>query len=248
MSESQPWVPFPKITTTVNHGKGKSVVSGVVTVTFNGANTVYVDTAAHHNDTAPALTYRDREWLASAHLSRQPDGTWTQSDPSVTYGVSQRGSIGYGKETPPTYRAAIIAALCATVADVWTADLDRQGIHAQAAQRLHTLLPERDKAAAALAETDRQVAALQATLAATGGDRAPGQPVLFTLPLMFAIVPEEWASEYDTTPGEAIQGVSARLSEAAADGSIARLVTEKWPMMRDDATVTVGQPVISKPA
>lgn len=163
------WVSFPEIKDVpVNHGKGKSVVTGVVRICFNGADTVFIEThGAHHNDDNPALKFRDREWLASAHLTRNDDGTWRLTDPTVTYGISERGVIGYGQHTARTYREAINAALCATVAEHWTEDYARRARYAVAAQELHRAQEERPEAQAKLSAIIDRINAARAVMVET---------------------------------------------------------------------------------
>lgn len=167
-TNAQPWVKTPKLVVTVGHGKGKSVVTGRVTISFIGDGIAFVGTdGAHHNDNNPAISFRGTEWLAHEAFTRQPDGTWELTDPRANYGTVQRGLARVGSHTPTTHRAAIVEALAATVAQHWTPELDRQATYAHAAQRLHGLLPERAEIVATLAELDSRIASLQATLAAT---------------------------------------------------------------------------------
>jgi hypothetical protein len=106
------WVPFPKVTATVTHGKGKSIVSGVVSVAINDGETVHVSTDGSHNvDDSPALTYRESSWLIGLHLTRNDDGTWRETS-RTSYGVTRRGVSG-SDSTPSSYRAAIVAAISA---------------------------------------------------------------------------------------------------------------------------------------
>lgn len=155
---SQKWIANPKVTgVEVNHGEGKNVVTGVVEISFTDYGRAFVDVRAHHNDTLPAVTYRDREYLASIHAVRNADtGEWSQWEPE-NYDVKARGAIGSGGYAPPTVRAAITAAMVDAVARTWTPEYDRQAAYAHAAQELNRIEPDREKLAAELAAMDAKI-------------------------------------------------------------------------------------------
>lgn len=163
------WVKTPEVRVTVEHGKGKSVVRGPVRIAFTGARYAHVTTEAHHNDDLPTIVFREKEWLASAHVERSDSGEWVLRDPRATYGISERGVIGYGKDTPRTYRDAINAALLAAVAKAWTPELARAAEYASAMQAL----PQARKDAAEAAEAARVAAARLAELEQHAAQSAP---------------------------------------------------------------------------
>jgi hypothetical protein len=154
------WIESPKLTVQVEHGTGKSVVSGPIEIVFNGPDTVYLSTDAHHNDTQPALRFRDRDWLASAHLTRAADGSWSETDKHSRYGITERAA-DWNKTTPATFRAAIIDALCVAAAAHWTPELARQAAYARAIQSLGSARRTQEEARAALAEANAAVDALE---------------------------------------------------------------------------------------
>lgn len=159
-----PWVKSPEVQAIVEHGKGKSVVSGPVRIVFTDADSAFITTVAHHNDDLPALTFREIDWLASEHFRRTADGSWEPVDPHSSYGVTARGSF-MGKDTPPTYRAAIIEAMRATVAATWTPELAKQAAYASAMQALRGAVEDQEKARTALAEINAHVKALRSKAA-----------------------------------------------------------------------------------
>lgn len=65
----------------------------------------------------------------------------------------------------------------------------------------------------------------------------------FTFAVTFDIDPDKWAQEYELDDAaEATQDIARILSEAAQDGAIADALTAQWPMMREAATIAVGEP------
>ena len=170
------WVASPTITVDVEHGSGKSVVTGRLTIVFNGPNTVYVRTDAHHNDDATAITFRDREWLVDGHLTRKADGAWMFSEVRGPWGLSvrERGSVG-STGAPRTFTEAIGAAILATVAAHWTAERGMAGGYARAVQQLkgarEDLAETREafgKAAALVESLEREAAAFAPPAASVG--------------------------------------------------------------------------------
>lgn len=153
------WVSTPEITVELHHGKGASVVTGPVRIAYTGNGRAYVNTRAHNNDDAPAVTCRGRDYLVSLHFVQQADGTWAEHADNRGHDVSPRGSYDYFKAAASTIRAAIVEAIQAAVAEHASADVERAAAHAQAAQRLVVLEPE-------LAKLREQVAVLEATVAA----------------------------------------------------------------------------------
>jgi hypothetical protein len=163
--ETIEWVRNPELRNVkVEHGKGKSIVTGVIKLLFQGEGRVFVTTEAHHNDDLPCIEYRGHEWLVTDHFIRHADGTCTVKDDD-RWTVCRRGIFGGGENTPPTHRTAILDAIAATVAREWTPELDRQGAYAEAMQGLSHAVREQQKARAKLAEIDEEVNVLRAKAA-----------------------------------------------------------------------------------
>lgn len=157
------WVKTPELNVEINHGKGASVVTGPVRIAFQGDGTAYITTQGSHNvNDGQHLTIREREFLASVHATRNDDGTWTEYEPA-DHDVRPRGMSG--GIAPTTYRAAIVAALLAALAEHWTPELDRAGAYAQAAQRLGQAVSERAAATEAFNYANMQVARLRRKMA-----------------------------------------------------------------------------------
>lgn len=160
------WVETPELRVPVGKGKGASLVTGRVRIVFNGKGRAYVSTdGAHHNDDAPGITFRDREWLISMHAVRAADGTWAELDPRAGYAVKAGGiDVPYDYVTPKTYRAAIASAMLETVADYWTPELDQLAAYADAAQSIGRAQEKVAEAAKALAEAEETRRAIQADM------------------------------------------------------------------------------------
>lgn len=158
------WIDSPAVTVTLNAGTGKSVITGTLRIAFTDAGAAFVTTPdGYHNTGSPALRFRDADWIVGLHLVRAADGTWGDYDGRRSGGINRRGQLG---DPPPSYRAALHAAVLHAVAGAWTPEIGRAAAYAHAAQRLHQDEKERDKAAAALAEIDARITALRAVMAA----------------------------------------------------------------------------------
>jgi hypothetical protein len=153
------WVDTPRLyDVVVEHGKGKSVVTGGVYIAFTSATSAHVATDGdrnYHN----GLMFRCKEWSASAHVSQNEAGDWVVTDRS-DYLISERGS--YGKYAAPSYRDAINAALIATVAEHWTPELAREAEYARAMRALYRERQELEKTRDAYDTACANVKALEA--------------------------------------------------------------------------------------
>ncbi len=166
------WVETPRVRQVpVNHGKGKSVVSGVVDIAFIGKGRASITTDAHVNDHKPAVDFRGESWLIHVFAERTEAGEWVLMDERGSHSVHITRRQNWS-DAPPSYVAPLVAAVLAIVPEHWTPEVDRAAEYADAAQRLHTLEPERDKAAEDLADMDRRVASLRARMDAAKADRA----------------------------------------------------------------------------
>jgi hypothetical protein len=149
-------------TAELNHGKGKSVVTGPVQIEFTDFNQCCVSTPAYHSDTRPAVTYRDRQWLVTACLERGEDGAW-----SATYmTAAERKRFQRGTDAPPTYRAAIEAAVVSAASRAWTEEIGYEAGRVKIETMLGVELQKQRKAREALSELDANVAALEEKLEA----------------------------------------------------------------------------------
>lgn len=165
------WIKTPEQIVTLDYGTGKSVVTGRVRIAFIGNGNISVQTQAHVNDDAPAVTYRGKDYLVNLSFVRQADGTLTEHPHNTRQNVSPRRTSDPFAAAPKTIRAAIVAALRAAI-DAATSGgysdiAERAANHAHAAQRLHSLEPQRAKLAAQLAELDAEIAQHRANLAAS---------------------------------------------------------------------------------
>lgn len=164
------WVKTPEQTVILDYGTGKSVVTGQVRIAFLGNGNVNVQTRAHRNDDAPAVTYRGKDYLVNLSFVRQADGTVTEHPYNTPQNVSPRRTSDPFAAAPKTIRAAIVAALRAAIDAVTSggySDIaERAANHAHAAQRLHSLEPKRAELAAQLAELDAEIEKHRAALAA----------------------------------------------------------------------------------
>jgi hypothetical protein len=152
------WVKTPEVRATVEHGKGRSVVTGSVRVAFTGADTAFVDTTgAHHNDSNPAIVFRGSDYLASVHARREADGAWVATHESV----SARGSFS---QAPVTHKRAIADALLAALAQVDSAELRRAGAYARACQNYDRAARDVAEARTALADAEAVLAAVESAM------------------------------------------------------------------------------------
>lgn len=118
------WIAYPRERFTLPGPK----VTGSVELTWQRDGIVFVHTAgAHVNDDNEAVTFRDERYLVTMHFYRQSDGTW---------GTGEHVHIvrGTGGDAPPSYRAAIVEALSALVAEHTTYERRRAGEYADARQ------------------------------------------------------------------------------------------------------------------
>lgn len=157
------WVKTPAITVQLNHGKGANVVTGPVCIAFTGNGNAYVGTG----DVDPVVVVRGKGYDVSLHFVKQADSTWAEHKHNRAQNVSPRGVMDHWAAAAPTIRAAIIAALVDALAEADTIDVKRQADHANAAQRLHSLEPDRAELAAKLADLDAEIAQHRAVLAET---------------------------------------------------------------------------------
>jgi hypothetical protein len=75
-------------------------------------------------------------------------------------------------------------------------------------------------------------------------DQTGGQRTRITVPLRFDVDLAAWAADYGITEAEAHTDLVGQIRSAAGDGSLAQLVTNRWPMMRDGAVVSTGEPIV----
>jgi hypothetical protein len=162
------WIKTPEQTVTLDHGTGKSVVTGQIRIAFLGNGHISVQTQAHRNDDAPAVTYRGKDYLVNLAFIRQADGTVTEHPYNTRQNVSPRRTSDPFAAAPKTIRAAIVAALRAAIdaatSGGYSAVAEWAANHAHAAQRLHSLEPKRAELAAQLAELDAEIAKHRAAL------------------------------------------------------------------------------------
>lgn len=150
------WIDTPAVNVTLNAGTGKSVITGTVRIAFTDGAAAFVTTPG-----GTALRFRDSDWHIGLHLVRANDGTWSQRFRSE--GINRSGQH---TDPPPSYRAAILAAILHAVAAARTPEIGRAAAYAYAAQRLHQDEKERETAAAALAEIDARIDVLHGVMAA----------------------------------------------------------------------------------
>jgi hypothetical protein len=126
---------YPKVRVELNHGKGKSVVTGPVTITFNGDDTAVVDTeGAHINDDNPAVNFRGERLLIHLRLMRNAEGNW-QGQPGSLQSVTRANWT----DAPPSFVGAVFAAVAAKVTEVWTEDIAREAAYVGAGNQAHSL-------------------------------------------------------------------------------------------------------------
>lgn len=123
-------------------------VTGHAVAYFRGDGEVGVRTDAHVNDHLPAITYRDRDWLIHLLYRRQADGSFVLSD--LAPHISDRNTLSHRDTCPPTFREAIVNGIAEHLPQVWTPELEREGLEADVAQYLHRMEEDEAKLAADL--------------------------------------------------------------------------------------------------
>lgn len=150
MTEQFSWTPWPEWRTHLPEG-GK--VTGTFKVCFQGDGNVYAGTeGAHVNDNNPAIDYRGESFLVSLHPKRQEDGTF-ECDRQYIH-VTRRQNWS---DAPPSFRDAIVKAVCEHVASLWSEDLERFGNDSRARQRLASLQREEEELKGKLAEVRKGI-------------------------------------------------------------------------------------------
>jgi hypothetical protein len=152
------WMKSPETNLTTEYGG--------IRAAFTSGTRVYAEIGgetghAHHNDSRPAFTFREREYLGSVHLTIT-DGMVT-ADMADHY-ISQRGAIG-GK-APRTYAEKMITAIITAVQTYVDANPDtlRAAEYVHLNNDLDRETETRDKLAGELAAADKVVADLAAAL------------------------------------------------------------------------------------
>lgn len=163
---STAWVKTPEVIVDLDYGTGKSVVTGQIRIAFVSATHISVQTRAHVNDHAPAVTYRGKDYLINLAFTRQPDGTVVEHECNTPQNVSPRRTSNPWAAAPKTIRAAIVQAIRAAIDATSNGGYTRAAAHASAAQRLHSLEPQRAELAAQLAALDAEIERYRAALAA----------------------------------------------------------------------------------
>jgi hypothetical protein len=158
------WIESPKFIG-VDLGDGKA--TGKVDVVFTSRTHAHVRTQGHVNDNVPEIMVRGKEWHVSLSVVPGPDGTWVVDNSRDTYQhISPKHSLSTRHEVPPTFRAAIYAAVSAAVTRVATPDVIALAEYASAAQQLSYLDRELTEARETLAALESQHAELTNTMRA----------------------------------------------------------------------------------
>ena len=160
------WVKTPEVIVDLDCGTGKSVVTGQIRIAFVSATHISVQTMAHRNDDVLAVTYRGKDYLVNLAFTRQPDGSVVEHEYNTPQNVSPRRTSDPFAAAPKTIRAAIVQALRAAIDATSNGGYTRAAAYASAAQRLHSLEPQRAELAAELAKLDAEIAQHRAALAA----------------------------------------------------------------------------------
>lgn len=151
--EEYTWTAYPEMRTELP-ADGK--VTGTFSVSFQGDGYAYAGTTgAHVNDDNPAIDFRGESFLTSLRLRRQSDGTFAHVD-SCRPHVTRRSNW---TDAPPSFADAIVKAVCAHVADLWTEELEARGTDASARQNLSSLQREEAELRAKLAEVRKSIRA-----------------------------------------------------------------------------------------
>ena len=142
-------------------------VTGQAQLILRGNGSVLVRTDAHINDDKPALNYRGESFLFDVDYTRQADGSFavTEWDDDgrkwSRIHVTRRQNWS---DAPPSFAKALVAAVAERLESVWTPELDRAGLEADVAQRLHSLEREEAKLAQKLEEVQAAIEAQSARL------------------------------------------------------------------------------------
>lgn len=122
-----------------------SKVAGEVLIWFRGNGSVGARTEYNR------LAFRDSEYSIHLELVREEDGTWTERR---DYRSVRRDF----SDAPPSYADKITEAVFNLVKETWTPELDRAGLEADVAQKLHRLEREAVEAETRLAEVRAEIA------------------------------------------------------------------------------------------
>lgn len=159
------WIESPKFTD-VDLGDGKA--TGWVDVVFTSRDHAHVRTQGHVNDTVPEITVRGKEWHVSLSVVPGADGAWVVSDSRDVYQhISPKHSLSTSHNVPPTFRAAIYAAVSVAVTQLATPETIARAEYAAAAQSLTYVERELTEARAKVAELEAQETELRHTMSAT---------------------------------------------------------------------------------